>query len=436
MYQKIRVLVLIIILGLGQNTGFAQCTVTSTYTENFNNGGATNMTVTGTNNGVTGSENAGDLGAINSQACRGQIINSSQSCNGTDTWKTNTSLGATAANSTGADGGSASDYAFFVDPPGNGAFPNPSRLWCYNITVAAGDIFDFSALYSSPWMQVAPTNDPVIFLTINGITIAPGSTVNEWNTGTGTPMPYNQQQCAYTIPAGTSGSVPFCINMTQYSGGSVGKNSQGNDLLVDDIVIKKISGVGCSGPAPGSCAYTALPVTLESFSVRKDGNYAALQWMSTYEQNSSYFSIEKSDDATYFTEIGTVNAQGNSSNLINYFFEDNNYNSTSYYRLKMIDKDGSYKYSTVIVLTKDVYATVISQMDAWSLEIKATVTEDTQWNLSVYSLLGQQYFNERIALKKGENTIVKEISGKEESAKIIRLTSSDGTVILCQVAIW
>jgi hypothetical protein len=209
-------------------------------------------------------------------------------------------------------------------------------------------------------------------------------------------------------------------------------NGQGNDFSVDDITITKYT----TGTSSG-CTYTGpTPVELVSFSVRKEGNNAALQWTTASEQNASYFSVEKSDDAIHFAEIGMVNAQGTSSNLLTYGYEDKHFNGTSYYRLKMIDKDGSYKYSGIIALTKDEYARLISSSDKDELQIKAVVAEDTQWNLAVYSLLGQEYLNEKVNLKKGENTILKQISGGEQSAKIVRVIGEDGSVILSEVIVW
>jgi hypothetical protein len=102
----------------------------------------------------------------------------------------------------------------------------------------------------------------------------------------------------------------------------------------------------------------------------------------------------------------------------------------------MTDADGSYKYSSLSFLSKDEYARIINRSGENQLEIKAVVGESTQWNLAVYSLMGQEYFNEKVSLVKGENTILKQISGGEQSAKIVRITSLDGSVILSEVIVW
>jgi hypothetical protein len=206
-------------------------------------------------------------------------------------------------------------------------------------------------------------------------------------------------------------------------------NTAGTDFVIDDVTITYQSGA----PAGFTCT---TPVELTSFTAEKLSTKALLKWSTASEKNFSYFSIEKSEDGTNFIEIGAVNGRGNSSDMSTYEFEDRQFNSNSYYRLKMTDADGSYKYSSLSFLSKDEYARIINRSGENQLEIKAVVGESTQWNLAVYSLMGQEYFNEKVSLVKGENTILKQISGGEQSAKIVRITSLDGSVILSEVIVW
>jgi hypothetical protein len=238
--------------------------------------------------------------------------------------------------------------------------------------------------------------------------------------------------------------VDFCINLKQRTGGSsgtpgsgsYGADGQGNDILIDNIKIELITGSGCTSGA--ACTFIPTPVELIMFEAKElSGSSAFLHWSTASEKNSSYFSIEKSEDGINFTEIGIVNAQGTSNNIVNYEFDDSHFNRSSYYRLKIIDKNGSFKYSSLTFLKNDINVRIISSLDTKEeLQIKAIVAEDAQWNLAVYSLLGQEYLNEKVSLKKGENTILKQVSGGEQSAKIVRITSAGGAVILSEVIVW
>jgi hypothetical protein len=55
-----------------------------------------------------------------------------------------------------------------------------------------------------------------------------------------------------------------------------------------------------------------------------------------------------------FEKIGSVHAAGNSSQLLNYVFEDKHPStSTNHYRLKMVDKDGYSEYSKTVSVKAD-----------------------------------------------------------------------------------
>ena len=98
---------------------------------------------------------------------------------------------------------------------------------------------------------------------------------------------------------------------------------------------------------------TALPVTLIDFSVQKqtsgsEGRSSLLKWATSSETNSAYFAIERSMSGKNWSEIGKVSSTGESAVQATYTFEDNQPNSgDNLYRLRMVDKDGSFAYSRI-----------------------------------------------------------------------------------------
>jgi hypothetical protein len=410
--------------------GFAQCSVSSNIlTENFNSPtGASSCT--GPGDGLaTGTLPAGQTKGDFATTCSGgvSITNNADHCEAAaaDNWKTSTSTG---------NGGGVGNYALFVDPCSGD--PDGS-FWCKSVAVTAGQKYNFSALISSPWNE-EKANDPDVYFTIGGVQVGTSLLVEQY-TGSG-PTPYQTYCYTYTIP--TTTTMDFCINLKQRTGdtdaatpggGSYGGDGQGNDILVDDIRIDLVTGGGCTS---GSACTVSMPVELIIFEAKErlSGSSAFLHWTTASEKNAEYFSVEKSLDGLNFTEIGTVKARGNSSSIANYEYSDFQFNESSYYRLKITDTDGTYKYSKTISLIsgKDYASATISEGN--SLEIKVVLNGDKECNLAVYSLLGSEYINEKIALKKGENSILREIGGGE-SAKIIRITALDGTVILSKVIV-
>jgi hypothetical protein len=95
---------------------------------------------------------------------------------------------------------------------------------------------------------------------------------------------------------------------------------------------------------------TTLPVALSSFTASAINNKAVLNWKTSNEVNSSHYVVEKSINGSSYKAIGEV-ASKNSATGASYTFTDNtSLLTTQYYRLKMVDKDGSFKYSAVVSL--------------------------------------------------------------------------------------
>ena len=92
-----------------------------------------------------------------------------------------------------------------------------------------------------------------------------------------------------------------------------------------------------------------LPVKMNSYDVRKINENKVLNfWATAVETNALLFNVQRSEDARIFKTFGKVLAKGNSSH---YEFTDvlniNSLPSAIYYRLQIIDKDGSITYSSI-----------------------------------------------------------------------------------------
>jgi len=95
----------------------------------------------------------------------------------------------------------------------------------------------------------------------------------------------------------------------------------------------------------GNLSASPLPVELTGFSANcTNDQKVELTWTTASEHNSSHFVVEKTVDGTSWSEIGTVQAAGNSITNLTYSFIDNERNTaTNYYRLNQVDIDGSAK---------------------------------------------------------------------------------------------
>jgi hypothetical protein len=94
----------------------------------------------------------------------------------------------------------------------------------------------------------------------------------------------------------------------------------------------------------------SLPLNLTSFNAVSSGKATLVKWTTDNEVNVSGFSIEKSLDGTNFSQVEFVNAKNNSSHNV-YTLNDTKVKAgISYYRLKLVDKNGAFKYSGIVAV--------------------------------------------------------------------------------------
>ena len=154
----------------------------------------------------------------------------------------------------------------------------------------------------------------------------------------------------YNVPSGYI-TNPLKMAVAHWSGGQW--NDLGNGGTSGSNVTGTVSTAGAVAAfSPFTIASTEdvnpLPVVLAGFSVAKEGTSAVLQWATTAETNSERFEIEHSADARIWRMIGAIPAKKEHNNISGYTYIHTTLSAgINYYRLKMIDTDGSYSYSMV-----------------------------------------------------------------------------------------
>ena len=116
-----------------------------------------------------------------------------------------------------------------------------------------------------------------------------------------------------------------------------------------------------------NACYNNLPITLTKFSGINNNNVNTLNWTTSSETNNTGFKIQQSTDGIIFKDVNFITTKalnGNSNNSINYTYDDTLQNiGDYYYRLKSIDKNGHYFYSSIIKLqyqkTSNNYFTIV-----------------------------------------------------------------------------
>ncbi|MCS6917442.1 MAG: hypothetical protein RMK52_05315 [Chitinophagales bacterium] len=166
-----------------------------------------------------------------------------------------------------------------------------------------------------------------------------------------------------------------------------------------------------NGATISSCA---LPVTLISFTGETLPWGNQLYWATASEQNSAHFLIERSSDGRDYQELGMVHAAGFSESFLRYQFTDGQPTSQAYYRLRLVDADGSYSYSHVVYLSRTAQPHVLQvtpnpSSGTFTVEIPSMTNATAQIHL--LNALGQLILRHEVPLEAGRHELTYDLTG-------------------------
>jgi hypothetical protein len=145
---------------------------------------------------------------------------------------------------------------------------------------------------------------------------------------------------------------------------------------------------------------TVVPLKLIDFAGRTENNKIKLSWTSAEENNFSHFEVERSLEAKNFTQIGRMEGKGNlQSGLSYYTFSDpQSAAATVYYRLKMVDYDGSFEYSKIISVANGSAASLALDnllLNEGVLKYRLTANTPLNADIEVYDLQGKVVLSQK-----------------------------------------
>ncbi|HTL07812.1 MAG TPA: hypothetical protein VL307_06130 [Chitinophagaceae bacterium] len=180
----------------------------------------------------------------------------------------------------------------------------------------------------------------------------------------------------------------------------IGKDTDatGRNLAVFDNMILQVQ------------ANALLPVKMLSFSADTKNNFAQLYFTSTEEFSVAAYSIERSPNGINFQTIGSVAARGNYNSINAYQYTDSNYTGgLAYYRIKMLNADGTYTYSALATVNKTVIANAVVSVypnpaSRYAM-VKFNNAKAGQYHYTVSTLGGQVLVAATVQLKEGNNLL-------------------------------
>jgi hypothetical protein len=176
-----------------------------------------------------------------------------------------------------------------------------------------------------------------------------------------------------------------------YLGGSITGGNGGAKLVFPS---SSYSGsFSTSGPyyfTQGGSGTGILPLTLLSFSSSLQNQEIVLYWKTVNEENVNSFEIEsKKDGNAEWQTVGTISSMAAKESGYSYTYIDHTkINGDRFYRLKMIDRDGKYGYSKILLVSSAQTASIsIAPTLAYS-SINVHVPASGTTRVSIFNVSG------------------------------------------------
>jgi hypothetical protein len=154
-----------------------------------------------------------------------------------------------------------------------------------------------------------------------------------------------------------------------------------------------------------TCA-SILPTQIVSFTGALQNGSALLHWQSEHEQDFSHYVVEKSTDGQRFTPIGTVQGLNNGNRASYQFTDAEKLLGTAWYRLKLVDKNGLFVYSNIIVLSHtpiDFSFVPPPNPFAESIALRYTVPANGQFTARLFDPVGRLVRQQQFLANRGVN---------------------------------
>lgn len=195
----------------------------------------------------------------------------------------------------------------------------------------------------------------------------------------------------------------------------------------------KSSVTGQGGYSPTEISsFNPLPVRLISFSGRNHEHTHLLEWKVSEEMHLETYAVERSFDGKAFERIGAVAAGSNGkAGVSSYTYTDQALAvpPVVYYRLRMIDYDGSFALSGIVPIahTQERSASIATYPNPVTSgsEIFCNIRthEAGNWQTEIYNASGGLIRTSRLTLQSGLNTVRLTLSDISPGVYLIKFTN-------------
>jgi hypothetical protein len=179
---------------------------------------------------------------------------------------------------------------------------------------------------------------------------------------------------------------------------------------------------------------SVLPVRLVRFGAAKNNDKVDLKWTASSEVNSQDYIVERRISGREFEGIGRVASNNSPDRQSTYRLTDNNpANGINYYRLKMVDRDGTFSYSNIVSVEFKSFSQsfMLDNVRMNNGTIKLNVSSSRQQTLNIVAVdaAGRVVLKKQVQLQPGSNTLVNNIPAVNKGIYFIKMFTDMDQVI-------
>ncbi len=179
-------------------------------------------------------------------------------------------------------------------------------------------------------------------------------------------------------------------------------------------------------------SFIATPISLKSFMGNYDAGRVNLNWNVVNDISVSNYIVQYSNNGINFKNIKSINAL-NKAGELSYSFKDQIASNIQnvYYRLLIVDHDGTYSFSKIIVVKtiEEKAYSLISYPNpvhnTMTIEMNARKSQNV--SLKIINSLGKQVYNKSIQLNVGIN-LISLAAGKYAPGNYFIIVDGDTTI--------
>ncbi|ASS49289.1 MAG: hypothetical protein A3D31_03810 [Candidatus Fluviicola riflensis] len=185
---------------------------------------------------------------------------------------------------------------------------------------------------------------------------------------------------------------------------------------------------------------TALPVTISSFTSSCEDKNEVISWVSESESRFDHYELESSADLNQFKSVAIIPAIGESTEAQNYQYvipEKTSRNDLTYYRLKMVDQDGTFKTLEPISGSRCDMDAISDLLNSYTYQDQKLILFLKEQNLSIelLTVTGLSILKSESTLEQNELTIP--LSYSSQKIVLLKISNQDQSkTIIHRLFLW